>query len=319
MNNSKRTFKKVDKKFFTIDDFITFDLYEIIKETSEIKNICKSGSKLSELDKVKIMGVDSVWISKKDDNLYNDYINKHMLSIIRDTDIPVVEKSQLVYSKAVEAMEKIFNNMDDSTVNESVIPLVGVLIELIISEQKAISSLLKITNHDYYTHTHSINVSIYAISLAIHMGYVGKALEKLAISAVLHDLGKSKVNYDIINKPGKLDDSEFDEMKKHPQLGYELAQTFNITDEEILSGIRDHHEKLSGGGYPRGLKGAEISEIARIIAVCDVFDALSTRRSYKDPMTTYSAFMLIKEQMYDHLDMNILKSFIQMMGKKEIL
>jgi HD-GYP domain-containing protein (c-di-GMP phosphodiesterase class II) len=123
------------------------------------------------------------------------------------------------------------------------------------------------------------------------------------------------VNYDIINKNGKLTDMEFDEMKTHPAQGHAIALKLGLTDERILSGIRHHHEKIEGGGYPDGIKGDEISQFARIIGVCDVFDALSTKRSYKDPMSSFESLGLMKQQMRGHLDMSLVDSFIKMLRK----
>jgi HD-GYP domain-containing protein (c-di-GMP phosphodiesterase class II) len=136
------------------------------------------------------------------------------------------------------------------------------------------------------------------------------------MAAVLHDLGKSKIDYEIINKNGKLSDEEFAHMKCHPAFGHEIALKLGIDDERILSGIRHHHEKIQGGGYPDNLKGEQISYFARIIGVCDVFDALSTKRSYKDPMSSFESLLLMKQQMSEHLDMDIVNAFIKMLHKQ---
>jgi HD-GYP domain-containing protein (c-di-GMP phosphodiesterase class II) len=148
------------------------------------------------------------------------------------------------------------------------------------------------------------------------LGVAGKDLEVLGMAAILHDLGKSKIDYDIINKNGKLSDEEFTQMKLHPALGHEIALKLGIEDERILTGIRHHHEKIAGGGYPDQIKGDEISYFARIIGVCDVFDALSTKRSYKDPMSSFESFKLMKDQMKGHLDMDIVNAFIKMLHKQ---
>ncbi len=175
---------------------------------------------------------------------------------------------------------------------------------------------MHVTAHDYYTHTHSINVSIYTLSLGSFLGITGKELEVLGMSAVLHDLGKSKIDYEIINKNGKLTDEEFTQMKHHPAYGHEIALSLGIEDERILSGIRHHHEKIEGGGYPDNLKGSQISQFARIIGVCDVFDALSTKRSYKDPMSSFESLRLMKQQMVGHLDMRMVDAFIKMLHRQ---
>lgn len=175
---------------------------------------------------------------------------------------------------------------------------------------------MRITAHDYYTHTHSINVSVYTLSLGSYLGIEGNDLEVLGMAAILHDLGKSKVDYEIINKNGKLTDEEFAQMKHHPAFGHEIALKLNITDERVLTGIRHHHEKIEGGGYPDNLRGDQISQFARIIGVCDVFDALSTKRSYKDPMSSFESLLLMKQQMVGHLDMGMVDAFIRMLNKQ---
>lgn len=195
-------------------------------------------------------------------------------------------------------------------------PLVGGFIDIVLHDQNAVESLMQITAHDYYTHTHSINVSIYTISLGSFMGISGDELKTLGTAAVLHDIGKSKVDYNIINKNGRLDDMEFAEMKRHPSEGHAIALKLGIEDQRILTGIRHHHERLEGGGYPDNLKGEQISKFARIIGVCDVFDALSTKRSYKEPMSSFEALKLMKDEFSTHLDMSMVNAFIKMLHKQ---
>lgn len=139
------------------------------------------------------------------------------------------------------------------------------------------------------------------------------------MSALLHDLGKSRVDPKITNKKGRLTEDEFDEMKHHPLYGHTIALKIGIRDNRILDGIRHHHEKLDGSGYPDGLMGNSITLFARIIAVCDVFDALSTQRSYKERMSSYDTLLLMKKTMQHHLDMVLVDSFIKMQQHSDAL
>ena len=209
-------------------------------------------------------------------------------------------------------MDTLFKNPDSLENMQKSQDLVDGFVNLALQDEATLASIMKIAAHDYYTHTHSINVSIYALSLAKFLGLKDKDLEDMGMAAMIHDLGKSKVNAAIINKNGKLTDAEFTEMKNHPQFGYEIALNMGITDKRILSGIRDHHEKLDGGGYPNGFKDKQISLFARIIAVSDVFDALTTKRSYKDAMSSFQAISIMKKQMDTHLDMRLVNALIQM-------
>jgi len=215
------------------------------------------------------------------------------------------------------AMDELFTNPDALGNIEKSQDIVDGFVNLILQEESTIESIIQIAAHDYYTHTHSINVSVYTLSLAKFIGLKDKDLADIGMSSMLHDLGKSKVDWEIINKNGKLTEDEFMQMKKHPEAGYDIALSMGITDKRILSGIRSHHEKLDGNGYPDGLKDKQISLFARIIAVCDVFDALTTKRSYKDAMSSFTAIKIMKDQMSEHLDVRIINGLVQMVGAKK--
>jgi putative nucleotidyltransferase with HDIG domain len=263
--------------------------------------------------KVRLREIQKLYYDAEDSHIYNRYVAEHLQSIAKNEYIPIAQKAALVYAKAAEAMNAMFENPESLENVHKAQSIVGDCISVVLHDESTVASLMKVTAHDYYTHTHSINVSVYALSLGAYMGIKDKELEVLGMAAILHDLGKSKVEYEIINKNGRLDEYEMDTMKKHPHMGHEIALKLGITDERILTGIRHHHERLDGGGYPDNLKGEDISQYARIIGVCDVFDALSTKRSYKDPMSSFEALSLMKKEFVGHLDMDVVHSFIRML------
>lgn len=312
----QKKYKRIDKRLITEGSQIDFNLF-LTNETKNAMTIfLQSDSAVNGDTKVKLREVEMLYISEDEEEQYQSYVNKHLQSIARNSDIPTEQKARLVYEKASETIDAMFSNPESLKNVENTQPVVNNFIDIILNDTSAVESLMKITAHDYYTHTHSINVSIYTLSLGSFLGITGKELEVLGMAAILHDLGKSKIDYEIINKNGKLTEDEFMQMKNHPALGHEIALNLGISDERILSGIRHHHEKISGGGYPDNLSGEQISQFARIIGVCDVFDALSTKRSYKDPMSSFESLRLMKEQMEGHLDMKMVNSFIKMLHKQ---
>lgn len=296
---------------------IDFHLYQPNDTKTSMSVFLQSDTVIDGNAKVKLREVEMLYVSAEEQDRYQAYMHQHIQTIARDTQIPTERKAAIIYKRATEVIDEMFKNPESLENVENTKPLVNSLVEIILNDNSAVESLMKITAHDYYTHTHSINVSIYTLSLGAYLGISGKDLEMLGMAAVLHDLGKSKVDYEIINKNGKLTDEEFDQMKGHPAMGHAIALELGITDPRVLSGIRHHHEKLSGGGYPDNLKEGDISQFARIIGVCDVFDALSTKRSYKDPMSSFEALKLMKEIMSEHLDMNLVNAFIKMLLKRE--
>lgn len=312
----QKKYKRIDKRLITEGSQIDFNLFLPNETKSAMSLFLQSDTAVDGNAKVKLREIDAVYIYEEEEEKYKAYVEKHLQSIARSSEIPTEQKARLVYEKAIEAIDVMFKNPESLENVKNTQPVVDNFIDIILHDNAAVESLMKITAHDYYTHTHSINVSIYTLSLGSNLGIGGKNLEALGMAAMLHDLGKSKIDYDIINKNGKLTDDEFAQMKRHPALGHEIALKLGIEDERILTGIRHHHEKIDGGGYPDNIKGDQISQFARIIGVCDVFDALSTKRSYKDPMSSFESLALMKQQMKGHLDMEMVNSFIKMLHKQ---
>ncbi|MBR4707168.1 MAG: HD-GYP domain-containing protein [Pseudobutyrivibrio sp.] len=134
---------------------------------------------------------------------------------------------------------------------------------------------------DNYTKGHSGRVAAYSKEIAKRYGYDDKSQEKIFMMGLLHDVGKIGVPDEVINKPGRLTDEEFAKIKKHPGIGGKILG--NIKEmPELAAGAKWHHERYDGKGYPEGLKGDDIPEEARIIAVADAFDAMTSNRSYRD-------------------------------------
>lgn len=313
----QKKYKLIDKRLITEGSQIDFNLFLPNETKSAMSLFLQSDTAVDGNAKVKLREIEMLYVSEEEESLYQAYIDRQIQTIAQNTNISTEQKAQIVYEKAAEVIDTMFKNPESLENVKSVQPIVSSFIDIILHDNRAVESLMHITAHDYYTHTHSINVSIYTLSLGSFLGVSGKDLEVLGMAAVLHDLGKSKVDYEIINKNGKLSDDEFNQMKKHPAIGHEIALKLGISDERILTGIRHHHEKIEGGGYPDNLQGDQITQFARIIGVCDVFDALSTKRSYKDPMSSFESLRLMKQQMVGHLDMKMVDAFIKMLLKQE--
>ena len=156
--------------------------------------------------------------------------------------------------------------------------------ELEILSNEAFEAIAKAVDvNDPYTAGHSRRVAEYSRMIAECMGYSEKELEEIYCAGLIHDVGKIGIDNRIINKQGKLSDEEYNEIKKHPVMGYEILKNISIRGK-FAYGAKWHHERMDGKGYPDGLNGEDIPEIARIIAVADAYDAMTSRRSYRDTM-----------------------------------
>jgi len=171
-----------------------------------------------------------------------------------------------------------------------------------------------IDKRDNYTHQHSRNVAQYSVELGRKLGLNQQALEKLEFSAILHDVGKIGIPDSILLKAGKLTSEEFQTIKNHTVYGAEILSGIKYVDVDIISGALEHHERLDGSGYPHGKKDGDISLFGQIIGVADVFDALSSRRTYKDAWQINDVLQMIEE------DVQKGKFSVEIFGKlKEIV
>lgn len=162
-------------------------------------------------------------------------------------------------------------------------------------EDVVISLARTIDAKDKYTEGHTERVSQYAVFLGERLGMSDRDLETLRIGALIHDLGKIGIDLNILNKPGKLTEEEFQEIKLHPVLGQQICSPLKAL-QEVGDIIRHHHEKLDGSGYPDGLQGDQVSQNARIVAIVDIFDALTTERSYRAALTAEEALSIMKQE-----------------------
>ncbi len=138
---------------------------------------------------------------------------------------------------------------------------------------------------DAYTSGHSARVSRYAVKTAVLLGYTGDVLEQVRLGGELHDIGKIGTREDILNKPGPLSSKEFDHIKDHSVLGEKILSPFLGESPMVLRIVRSHHERMDGTGFPDSLRGSDIPREARVVAVVDAFDAMTTNRAYRPPRT----------------------------------
>lgn len=165
-----------------------------------------------------------------------------------------------------------------------------------------------------YEYTHSLNVSLLAVAIGKWMNCSEKTIRHLAQAGLLHDIGKSKIPKEILHKPGELTDKEFKTMKQHPVHSYSLLKSVPTIHEDVLYGILTHHEREDGSGYPSGITSEKISLIAKILAVADIYDAMTSERIYRKDQSPFEVFELMQNGSFGQLHPTILNKFIKNMG-----
>ena len=184
-------------------------------------------------------------------------------------------------------------------------------IDPLVDAPGVMNHLLMIRHTDDYTFEHSVNVAVLSGVIGKWMGVRGQNLRDLIFAGLMHDIGKSQVPVEILNKPGKLSPDEMEIMKRHSAQGYYLLKEVpSGVPLVILWSVLQHHERMDGSGYPLHLRGGNIHEFSRIIAVADVYDAMTSDRIYRRRTTPYHVVETIYRQMYDVLDPAICSKFL---------
>lgn len=171
--------------------------------------------------------------------------------------------------------------------------------------------MIALQNYDDYTYKHCLRVAMLSTSVGVEMGLSVDEIKDLVVAGLLHDIGKSNIDHDIIIKPGKLTDEEFAEIKRHPLIGYNILKNSGNYNSNVLSGVLFHQEKFDGSGYPTGIAGKKIPLVARILTVCDVFDALTSNRPYRVPWSVPETEEYILGACESHFDLEVTQAFLR--------
>lgn len=187
-------------------------------------------------------------------------------------------------------------------------------VESVLRNDQALKWLMQIKHKDAYTAEHSLNVCILSAIFGRHLGLVRSQIEQLALSGLLHDVGKIKVPPEILNKPGALTPEEFATMREHPSLGRKVLMSAAGTPAMAVDVAYSHHERIDGKGYPRTLKGEQIPYFAKIVALVDTYDAITSDRCYNAGRSSKLALDIIFRERGKQFDESLALAFIQCIG-----
>lgn len=203
--------------------------------------------------------------------------------------------------------------MGNSVSAKDVAPIVDEISQSVSRNSNAMLTVTRMKSKDDYTYLHSVAVCALMIALGKQINYQGD-YHSLGMAGLLHDVGKMAIPDEVLNKPGKLTDEEFDIVKNHPVSGWEILKKSNDVDEIALDVCLHHHERVDGKGYPDKLSGDKLSLVARMAAVCDVYDAITSNRCYKDGWAPADALKKMAEWKDGHFDEQIFQAFVKTVG-----
>lgn len=220
------------------------------------------------------------------------------------------------YNRALSAIRTICRDIERGRIPNSapLIKVVDQMVGITMQEPWALLGLTMIKDYDNYTFNHCVNVGVLAMALGAALGLDATAVRDLGISGQLHDIGKTMIPKEILNKPGKLSSDEFDEMKRHPELGSKIIREMEGLAPHISSVVLGHHLHYNRSGYPEWASKLPFNQMIDIIAIADTYDAITTLRVYQHPVNPRTALNEMQKLANTILDGAIVERFVEMMG-----
>jgi putative nucleotidyltransferase with HDIG domain len=248
------------------------------------------------IDKLISFGIQGVYIEDGRTNKILDYKFRReaVLQIKKIFDI-CENTHQILAGKTIEQIEKVSEK----------------LVRNIKKNKEVTIGISDLQTYDENTYLHSLSVTVISIAIGTELGLSREQLCNLGVCGILHDIGKVEIPIELISKPAKLTEDEYDIVKTHANLGANYIIGNKEIDKEIYLGIISHHEKIDGTGYPNGLEKDEIPLFGRIISVADVYDALTAKRPYRNPIKPFEAIEYIMGGVGTSFDYKIVKAFLK--------
>lgn len=286
------------------------DVYTPSQEKILFRNTILNAKSIA---KLKVHGINKITVfipknlADQNEDIRYEHLNKTKKTI-------EFKKFRKQYVDTTSELKNFFGYLSENQNAEFSMDKVRSLMSGILAETtnsiRTFEMLQCMREYDDLTYVHSLNVSLISRALGGWLGLSGEDVELLTVAGLLHDIGKVMIPQDIINKPGSLTDDEYKMVKNHPSLGYEIVKDLNI-DDRIKSVVIMHHERCDGSGYPNRLTSAEISPFAKIVAIADVYDAMTASRVYRQAICPFDVVDTFESEGYAKYDVQYLLTFLK--------
>jgi len=303
--NTASVYTIFDMKYIEIDQNIPFDIF--IKKDKNYVIIIEMGSVITDSLYTKLQKQDALYIANKDTD--KQFLNANTLKYYIRANISNPKKRlSLLYDVTKIIFDNYLNNSDNKIDIKSIELIVSAIISLINYDEDIIKNTMPYFINEYNISNHSLHVAMYSIKLGSLIKLSKSELYIVGIAAMLHDVGYKKIDEDILHKTDTYSDTDVKEIHKHVRYSIEIVKHNEINDPNVLDAIMCHHERYDGSGYPHSLHSEDISDFASILAICDVFDALTNQRPHRENISSFEALkmMMKSTEMINKFNQNYL-------------
>ncbi|WP_128894658.1 HD-GYP domain-containing protein [Longirhabdus pacifica] len=250
--------------------------------------LLRMGSELSDaiINKLQTYGIEYIYIQ---DPFTDDIVVPELIR--SETRVRVLGEMKVHFRKISDGLHR--KRYSDVSIEKNLRKIIHSLLDDLRDNDQALIMMDSMRVSDEYLYSHSLNVAIYAVLLGVSVGYTEDKLIEFGIGSLMHDIGKTQIDEKLLQKPGKLTETEFAEVKKHTTLGYEVLKEMSSISLPAAHCAYQHHERMNGSGYPRGLTGDEIHEYAKWLGIIDSFDAMVSHRVYRKALLPHHALEVL--------------------------
>lgn len=286
------------------DSIVGIDVYASSGDDSEPILFCSKEKPVNpyRLKKLADDKIFKLYVSAESYDAYQKYLRDHWDQISDCREMSVTTRVSVLNEVVRDVLKAAFRSGCAEKMVQSTRSLSDGIVKILGDDRVVLKGLSEVLHHDYATFTHSANVATYAVLLAKRFGFSVEDQNQIAVGALLHDIGKLSIDDRILRKPGKLDEFEFKKIQKHPLDGFQkLAFREDLSYAQLMM-VYQHHEKLDGTGYPVGVINSEIHPWAKLCAVVDIFEALTSTRPYRSMMEHSTALGILSKVAGKELD-----------------
>lgn len=321
-DNDAAQFRPVNLKYLKGEMKENFDIFYKANSFGTTKFVKLVSADPQHQDKARKLieekeGTEEFFIKKDDMGKYFNQATAQLKDMMADPNISLSEKTKKTYEVSKDIMKNYFEVDASPKILKESKGVVEVMDECLSDADANFHSIFSITAKNYFTYTHSVNVGLYCLAYGVKAKMGDNDIRDLGLGGMLADIGKSKIDLNILNKKTNLTAEEIAQVRCHSAYGQEILEDMGCFPTRIIQMAGQHHENYDGSGYPNGLVGEEIAPFARICKLADVYDALTTHRSYKRALTPFDALNVMRKEMKNEFDLKIMGNFIQFMGPED--
>lgn len=256
-----------------------------------------------------------LYITAQDQEAADEYLNNYLGEFLSDPAVSSKHKAEYVYSNSMTSIRRVFEGTNGRTLAD-LEKTAQDIVKLVLADKRVINDLITITSFDHFIYKHSIKVGVYGTALAVNLfgeRITEHRMVNLSMGFFLHDIGMEKVPKKILDKKGPLTDDEWEIIKKHPQWGHDRLVKAGYISDEAAAIVLHHHERNDEKGYPFGKSGKGIPLYAKICAIADTFESLTSGRPFKKPRSPFEALKTMQTEMAREFDADLFKAFITLL------